>query len=229
MAGSSVAPPFSLPLRCDGDAMRAFSKIAEKIFYQRCSLSATHMSMRLWATTAHFFSMLRALEKSAEDIVFLGDIFDLWIALPRYERAIHHRFLSWCADQKLRRGIGFIEGNHEYFLARRKGRFFSWCTNGAFWKDGCGNIFCHGDQVNRLDRNYLWFRRAVKNDLSQTALRWLPLGPGFVEQVKGPVETHQSAFPTLSAEAATRSLCKGAVRRGGTDGLRRPLSSRIPL
>lgn len=131
-----------------------------------------------------FFGMLRALEKTAEDIVFLGDIFDLWIALPRYERAIHRRFLSWCATQKLRRRIGFIEGNHEYFLARHKRRFFSWCTDGAFWKDGCGNIFCHGDQVNCLDRNYLWFRRTVKNNLSQTVLRMLPLGPRFVGQVR---------------------------------------------
>jgi len=146
-------------------------------------ISDAHVNEALGNHSA-FFRMLRALEKSTEDIVFLGDIFDLWIALPRYERAIHYRFLSWCAAQKLRRRIGFIEGNHEYFLARHKGRFFSWCTNGAFWKDGCGNIFCHGDQVNRLDRNYLWFRRVVKNNLSQAALRWLPLGPGFVEQVK---------------------------------------------
>lgn len=146
-------------------------------------ISDAHVDEALGNHTA-FFDMLRAFENTAEDLVFLGDIFDLWIALPRYERALHHRFLAWCATQKLRRRIGFVEGNHEYFLARRRGRFFSWCSDEAFWKDGCGNIFCHGDQVNRLDRNYLRFRRAAKNDFSRAALRWLPFGPSFVERIK---------------------------------------------
>lgn len=164
-----------------------------------------------------FFEMLGALEKTAEDIVFLGDIFDLWIALPRYERAIHCRFLSWCAAQKARRRIGFIEGNHEYYLAREKGRFFSWCTAEAFWRDDGDHIFCHGDQVNRQDKNYLCFRRAVKNNLSQTALRLLPLGPGFVEQVKVRLKHTNPLFrrhlPKRQLEAfATARFAEGARR-----------------
>jgi len=176
-------------------------------------ISDAHVNEALGNHSA-FFRMLRALEKSAEDIVFLGDIFDLWIALPRYERAIHRRFLSWCAAQKLRRRIGFIEGNHEYFLARHKGRFFSWCTNGAFWKDGCGNIFCHGDQVNRRDRNYLWFRRVVKNDLAQTALRWLPLGPGFVEQVKVRLKHTNPLFRRYLPKQQLEAFAKARFEEG---------------
>jgi UDP-2,3-diacylglucosamine pyrophosphatase LpxH len=131
-----------------------------------------------------FFDMLAALGKTDDDVVFLGDIFDLWICLPRYERAVHRRFLSWCAVEKRRRCIGYVEGNHEYFLARRRNHYFTWCTDGAFWRDASGTIFCHGDQINRLDHHYLWFRRAVKNDVFAKVLRWLPLGAGVVEEVK---------------------------------------------
>src|SRR5210317_281851 len=33
---------------------------------------------------AIFFKMLESLEKNNQDLIFLGDIFDLWVALPRY-------------------------------------------------------------------------------------------------------------------------------------------------
>ena len=131
-----------------------------------------------------FFRMLRALEKSDEDLVFLGDIFDLWIALPRYELRVQQRFLSWCSAQKKYRRIGFIEGNHEYFLAAERRDFFTWCSDGPYQRDGKGNLFCHGDQINRRDRKYLCFRKMAKTGLTKTGLRLLPFGPEFVEQLK---------------------------------------------
>lgn len=131
-----------------------------------------------------FFRMLQVLEKNDEDIIFLGDIFDLWIALSRYESDTHQRFLSWCGSQKKNRQIGFIEGNHEYFLAEERRAFFTWCSNRSYQGDGKGNLFCHGDQINRQDKNYLRFRKMAKNGLMKTALRLIPYGPAFVEQVK---------------------------------------------
>ena len=131
-----------------------------------------------------FFRMLQALERSEEDLVFLGDIFDLWIALPRYENKIHGRFLSWCFEQKKYRRIGFIEGNHEYFLAEERRDFFTWCSDLPYHRDGKGHLFCHGDLVNPRDRNYLRFRKIAKNRLMKTALRLMPYGPDFVGHVK---------------------------------------------
>ena len=58
--------------------------------------------------TGPFFEMLAVLEQGVGDVVFLGDIFDLWISLPRYEDALHRRFLSWCQRQKAQRRIGFV-------------------------------------------------------------------------------------------------------------------------
>jgi UDP-2,3-diacylglucosamine pyrophosphatase LpxH len=126
-----------------------------------------------------FFHMLRAIEKTDLDVIFLGDIFDLWVALPRYEKDIHKLFISWCNNQKNYRTVGFIEGNHEYFVANEKNSCFSWCSDAASFKDDYGNLFCHGDQINRKDRNYLRFRRISKNKISKTFWRLLPFGPHF--------------------------------------------------
>jgi len=131
-----------------------------------------------------FFDMLAAFESCDHDLIFLGDIFDLWIAWPRYQREIHQRFLTWCKDQKQHRTIGFIEGNHEYFIAAEKSDFFSWCTDSAFWQDEHGTVYCHGDQINRRDSNYLRFRKLSKNGITKQILRFLPLGPKFVELLK---------------------------------------------
>lgn len=147
-------------------------------------ISDAHISEDHGGKSDEFFRMLLALEKSDDDIVFLGDIFDLWIALPRYEQDIHRRFLVWCAAQKRRRRVGFVEGNHEYFLARNRSRFFSWCTDAAWWRDEDGNLFCHGDQVNLQDRNYMLFRRVAKSGLSRFLMRLLPGGPHLTKQLR---------------------------------------------
>ena len=46
------------------------------------------------ANVGAFFEMLEAIADTGETVVFLGDIFDLWIGLPRYETDQHRRFLE---------------------------------------------------------------------------------------------------------------------------------------
>ena len=43
-------------------------------------------------------------------ILFLGDIFELWIALKGYEMPEHKRFVDWCRSHSKNMEIGFIEG-----------------------------------------------------------------------------------------------------------------------
>ena len=49
-----------------------------------------------------FFSFLMEVEKLPLDtaLIFLGDIFELWIAVGHYEDPLHRRFLDWCAVKK---------------------------------------------------------------------------------------------------------------------------------
>ncbi len=131
-----------------------------------------------------FFEMLEFLKSDPRDIVFLGDIFDLWIALPGYEIDLHHEFIAWCREQKGQCTIGFLEGNHEFYLAAGRSEAFSWCSANAWYQDDTGSLFVHGDQVNRRDTNYLVFRKLIRNRLTRRVLCYLPCGPRLAETVK---------------------------------------------
>jgi len=141
---------------------------------------------------ASFFDMLSSLEETSSDIVFLGDIFDLWISLPRYEEEIQKRFLAWCSANRKQRRIGFIEGNHEFFVVERNRDCFSW-SDGACWAEE-GFLFVHGDLINRADKNYLRFRRLSKNLFTKTLVRFLPFGPSLVYKMKRGLKKTNQAF-----------------------------------
>lgn len=171
-------------------------------------ITDAHVSETNGSQTA-FFEMLDFFKDGQQDIVFLGDIFDLWMALPRYENDIHHRFVAWCREQKKQRTIGFLEGNHEFYLAAGKPQAFSWCSAGAWYRDDTGSLFVHGDQVNRRDRNYLIFRKLIRNRLTQRILYYLPCGPRLAEVVKRRLKqtNHQfkKNFPRREIEAFAES------------------------
>jgi UDP-2,3-diacylglucosamine pyrophosphatase LpxH len=141
-----------------------------------------------------FFEMLAAIEKTDHSLIFLGDIFDLWIALPRYECDIHHDFSAWCRRQKTARTIGFVEGNHEFYLSKQRASIFSWCSNGAWWVDDGGTVFAHGDHVNRRDKNYLLFKKLVKNNVTKFLLQHMPYGPKFAESIKRGLKNTNKKF-----------------------------------
>ena len=141
-----------------------------------------------------FFRLLEALARQDDDLVFLGDIFDLWVALPRYENELHRQFLDWCRRQKTRRSIGYLEGNREFFLAESHAEAFSWCSPGPWHQDRHGHLFCHGDQINTQDIRYLTFRKLSKNRYTKMLLTHLPLGPAMVEYLKRRLKHSNPAF-----------------------------------
>ena len=161
-----------------------------------------------------FFQMLHVIEKTDQDVIFLGDIFDLWVALPRYEKEIHKLFLSWCKGQKNHRTVGFIEGNHEYFVADEKKDHFTWCSDDASWKDGKGNLFCHGDQINRSDKNYLRFRKYSKSKICKTIVRFFPFGPRVVRLLKHYLKKTNPAFRKHLPENMIAEYADGEFKDG---------------
>jgi UDP-2,3-diacylglucosamine pyrophosphatase LpxH len=176
-------------------------------------IADAHISAAL-GNTGEFFQMLQALESSDQDLVFLGDIFDLWIALPRYENALHRRFLAWCDHQKHFRRIGFIEGNREYCLAAVKARHFSWCSDAAGYADERGNLFCHGDQVNRRDKNYLRFRKFAKHPGTRLLMRILPFGPYLARRVQIQSKQTNLDFRRALPEEEIRAFADTCFRQG---------------
>ena len=141
-----------------------------------------------------FFQMLAAIEKTGHDLIFLGDIIDLWIALPRYEDHIHTKFVDWCRKQKQIRTIGYLEGNHEFYLASERAWAFTWCSCKGWWRDDAGLLFVHGDQINRQDRRYLLFNKLINNNFLKYVLRYLPYGPDIASSVKQRLKNTNKKF-----------------------------------
>jgi len=134
--------------------------------------------------TDHFFSMLNKISGTQHDVIFLGDIFELWIALPRYEQNVHRKFLEWCKIEKNNRSIGYIEGNHEFFLHESYSHCFTWSST-DFWHDDTSKIlFTHGDLVNKNDISYRRFRKISKNYVSKKIAQHMPLAPLLVRHIK---------------------------------------------
>jgi UDP-2,3-diacylglucosamine hydrolase len=161
-----------------------------------------------------FFRMLAKIEKTNHDLVFLGDIFDLWIALPRYEEGIHRDFVSWCRHQKQCRTIGYMEGNHEYYVVEERKEAFSWSSDGPWWQDAEGCLFVHGDQVNRQDRNYLAFRKLIKNKVSKRIMGCLPYGPQISNWAKHALKQTNIEFRLGLPHPEIEAFAKARFRQG---------------
>ena len=161
-----------------------------------------------------FSKMLESFEKTDHDIIFLGDIFDLWIAIPRYEEDIHRNFIAWCHRQKKHRTIGFMEGNHEFYLANERASDFTWCCGKSWMQDAAGIFFVHGDQINREDKNYLGFRKLVKNKTSKFILRYLPFGPKIALLIKQGLKKTNSRFRFHLPEAQIKDFAQARFADG---------------
>lgn len=110
-----------------------------------------------------FRTMLKKLSvlKPECAVIFLGDIFDLWIAHEGYEGALHREFLGWCKIQKGIRKVIFIEGNHELYVKRIHKECFTFVSEKEY-REG-KYCFCHGDQFNSGDWGYKLFRFILRN------------------------------------------------------------------
>ncbi|NOY81816.1 MAG: hypothetical protein GXP31_12540 [Kiritimatiellaeota bacterium] len=133
-----------------------------------------------------FFAMLDRIADTDEGVVFLGDILELWIGLPRYETDLHRRFLAWCRKQCDRRTVGFVEGNHEFFVARHHADAFSWCAAREYRDGEC--LYAHGDLIDAADRGYRLFRALTKNGAAHWLLAHAPGIPALVGRIKSGME-----------------------------------------
>ena len=163
-----------------------------------------------------FFRMLDDISRLPGDIgiVFLGDIFHLWIALRGYENEEHLRFLEWCRREKAKRQVIFLEGNHELFVARNYQDAFSYC--GDSYQDG-NLLWVHGDRINRKDHSYAVLRFILRNRL----MRWIlwGIGPSFgpalahhvLDRLRTMNKAHKVSFPETCALEYLSSCPSGSI------------------
>ena len=148
-----------------------------------------------------FFRMLDGVSRLPGDIgiIFLGDVFDLWIALRGYENDEHRRFLDWCRREKANRQVIFLEGNHEFFVAKKHSDAFSYADEDSY-QDGLLQ-WLHGDRINKKDHAYAVLRFILRNWFTRGFL-WLigpTFGPSFAHYVRERLRTtnqaHKKYFP----------------------------------
>jgi len=160
-----------------------------------------------------FFAMLRWLAETDHDVVFLGDILDLWIALPRFEQDFHRQFAAWCQEQKACRVVGFTEGNHEFFLHQERIETFTFCVP-HLWRDSRDQLFCHGDLINVGDWGYRLFRRVTKSGAIKCLLKWLPGAPGLASLIKRKMNARTRTRPKFLPEPDIRRFAETCFAQG---------------
>ena len=172
-----------------------------------------------------FTEMLKALSRTDYDVVFLGDIMDLWIAKPRYERGCHETFIRWCREELARRKVFFVEGNHEFFVASRHKGEFSMAVEGSLRLGEA--LFVHGHAIQGRPWSFnRWFIPLCKSWLGSLVLALMPFGQAFAKCVKRslgnrhptpvlPVEEVQRWAALLAAKEELRELFLGHFHKGG--------------
>jgi len=133
-----------------------------------------------------FFAMLdRIRDYQPKGVIFLGDIFELWIALDGYESGLHRRFLDWCREAKQHFEVGFILGNHEFYVCERYTDAFSWISQTGHTSTE-GFRFIHGDLINRADHGYLLLRSLLRNAFTRFLLKITAkkIGPKVADHVR---------------------------------------------
>ena len=163
-----------------------------------------------------FFRMLDCLsEKQPAGIVFLGDIFELWIALPGYEIPEQKRFIEWCRTHSREMEIGFIEGNHEFFVSDTCGDVFSWITD-HYHDLNSGVRLMHGDTVNRRDWKYLLLRRMIRNPFTKFLLRVFArtIGPKIADRIRLALKTSNMAHKKKLPHAELESCAAKCAQQG---------------
>ncbi len=153
-----------------------------------------------------FFCLLEKIHSMPENVsaVFLGDIFDLWIALPGYESEDQRRFLRWCEQEKERRNVIFLEGNHEFFVAGTRKQYFSAVSGKEILRNGIRLI--HGDMINKADWKYRLLRFGIRNSFTRLLLRltaFRNFGPDICWKIRHGLkhtnQAHKKFFPEAHA------------------------------
>ncbi len=156
--------------------------------------------------TEDFFRILDQIDSLPRDcaIVFLGDIFELWVALKSYEDPLHARFLSWCRNAIHNRTVVFLEGNHEFYVTQTRHEAF---TKVSPHELSIGGIrFAHGDRINRADYSYRLLRILLRNPFTRllAALCGPFFGPAAADKIRRSLKNsnrkHKKFFPENAIE-----------------------------
>lgn len=134
------------------------------------------------APAAEFVEMLAHLE-NPHTVVFLGDLFKIWLAPKKFWTDLHHKTMT--GFERLRdRGcnVVFVAGNREMLLPRKLNERwkkilpFTQLSHGD-WHLNWGKkryAFIHGDTINYNDSQYLRWKAFTHNRIVEAFFRAIP-------------------------------------------------------
>ena len=165
-----------------------------------------------------FRFLLEKISESDYDVLFLGDIFDIWIGCKGYETSVHREFMEWCSKEKNKRKLWYIEGNHEFFIHRNRSGYFTEVFQDFALLDGNVLFAAHGDRVNHHDKAYAFLRGLLRNPVSYFVLKlfgYTGFGSSFSGKVRKDLQrTNQKQrfyFPETELKELDQSLQSGGV------------------
>ena len=102
--------------------------------------------------------------------------------------------------------IGFIEGNHEFFVSDTYRTAFSWVTDQKHDLNQTIRLV-HGDTINRRDWKYLLLRGAIRNFVTKFLLKLFAptIGPRVSDHIRLSLKTsnmaHKKYLPRADLES----------------------------
>ncbi|HET6278368.1 MAG TPA: metallophosphoesterase [Candidatus Polarisedimenticolia bacterium] len=168
-----------------------------------------------------FINFIDTLPADIGTLIILGDLFSAWIGRRELQRPHHMAVVE--ALRRLRsqgRRILYIEGNHDFFLARlfSGDPFERLAERSLDLRLGGRRVhLAHGDLVNRRDRQYLAWRAVSKSRAFYTLFNLLPAATrhgiveGLEQRMAGTNLAFRGGFPYAECEAyASRQMETGA-------------------
>jgi UDP-2,3-diacylglucosamine pyrophosphatase LpxH len=123
----------------------------------------------------------RAVDRGASSISLLGDVFQFFIAHPKFETPAIRRFLE-AVDRLAARKIPvtYVEGNRDFFLRGSyvEHHFREVVEEDVFTAGGRRFLATHGDLLNESDVPYRFWRALSKSPVARASLHVIPKGLG---------------------------------------------------
>ncbi|MFQ5671017.1 MAG: UDP-2,3-diacylglucosamine diphosphatase [Acidobacteriota bacterium] len=152
-----------------------------------------------------FSAFLRSLAGNTRVCVIVGDLFNVWLAKPRFMSPSQSRLLDVLRDVASR-GVRFkyVEGNRDYFVAENwEGDPFVQVATSTLTEQAGPNrlLVAHGDLINAADRPYRAWRALSRSLPVRFFLSLLPsvtgrrLASRLEHKLRGTNQRHKTSLP----------------------------------
>lgn len=160
---------------------------------------------------ASFLEFLERVGGTSCRIVFLGDLFNLWIGRGELEQPHQTAVVNKLAELR-RRGVvvRYLEGNRDYRIAScYGGRAVDEATDRGIVEEFAGRriVAIHGDLANPADRQYRRWRRISRTRAAWAVFNSLPRTRRlrFAESLERRLRSSNLEFKGAFPEAAVRA------------------------